>query len=158
MHWNLTTSILDSVEMLDMKGNPCSGGIWAPDLSYADGKYWLVYTDVKVVNGAFKDMYNYLTISDNIKGPWCKPIKLNGVGFDSSLFHDDDGKKYIIQQTWDHREYNNPFNGLTLTEYDVDNKRLKPETAKIVYKGTNVKTVEGPHIYKLNGYYYIFAA
>lgn len=158
VHWNLTTSILDSVELLDMKGNPCSGGIWAPDLSYADGKFWLVYTDVKVVEGAFKDMDNYLTIADDIKGPWCKPIKLNGVGFDPSLFHDDDGKKYIIQQTWDHREYNNPFNGLTLTEYDADNKRLKPETAKTVYKGTSVKTVEGPHIYKMNGYYYIFAA
>ena len=158
VHWNLTTSILDSVELLDMKGDPCSGGIWAPDLSYASGKFWLVYTDVKVVEGAFKDMDNYLTIADDIKGPWCKPIKLNGVGFDPSLFHDDDGKKYIIQQTWDHREYNNPFKGLTLTEYDVDHKRLKPETAKTVYNGTNVKTVEGPHIYKMNGYYYIFAA
>lgn len=158
VHWKLTTSALDSVELLDMKGNPCSGGIWAPDLSYADEKFWLVYTDVKVVEGAFKDMYNYLVTADDIKGPWSKPVKLNGVGFDASLFHDDDGKKYLIQQTWDHREYNNPFNGLTLTEYDVDHKRLKPETAQTVYRGTSVKTVEGPHIYKLNGYYYIFAA
>lgn len=158
VHWNLTTSILDTVELLDMEGNPCSGGIWAPDLSYADGKFWLVYTDVKVVEGAFKDMYNYLTMAEDIKGPWCAPIRLNGVGFDPSLFHDDDGKKYIIQQTWDHREYNNPFHGLTLTEYDAENKRMKPETAKIIYEGTSIKTVEGPHIYKINGYYYIFAA
>ena len=158
VHWNLTTSVLDRVELLDMKGNQCSGGIWAPDLSYADGKFWLVYTDVKVVEGAFKDMYNYLTVADDIKGPWSAPIRLNGVGFDPSLFHDDDGKKYIIQQTWDHREYNNPFNGLTLTEYDVENQRLKLETAKTVYEGTEVKTVEGPHIYKKDGYYYIFAA
>ena len=158
IHWRLTTSILDRVELLDMEGNPCSGGIWAPDLSYADGKFWLVYTDVKVVEGAFKDMYNYLTIAEDIKGPWCKPIKLNGVGFDASLFHDDDGRKYLIQQTWDHREYHHPFHELTLTEYDVENQRLKPETAQMVYSGTDVKTVEGPHIYKRNGYYYIFAA
>lgn len=158
VHWNLVTNVLDRVELLDMEGNPCSGGIWAPDLSYADGKFWLVYTDVKVVEGAFKDMYNYLTVADDITGPWSAPIKLNGVGFDASLFHDDDGKKYLIQQTWDHREYRNAFNGLTLTEYDVENKRLKPETAKTIYEGTDVKTVEGPHIYKCNGYYYIFAA
>lgn len=158
VNWKLSTSILDRIELLDMKGNPCSGGIWAPDLSYADGKYWLIYTDVKVVEGAFKDMCNYLTTAVDIKGPWSSPIKLNGVGFDPSLFHDEDGKKYIIQQTWDHREYNNPFNGLTLTEYDVDSCRMKPETAKIIYRGTEVKTVEGPHIYKINGYYYIFAA
>jgi xylan 1,4-beta-xylosidase len=44
-----------------MKGNPSSGGIWAPALSYADGQFWLVYTDVKVTEGAFKDMTNYLT-------------------------------------------------------------------------------------------------
>ena len=158
VHWKYTTSILDRVELLDMKGDPCSGGIWAPDLSYADGKFWLVYTDVQVVEGAFKDMRNYLTIADDIHGPWCAPIPLNGVGFDASLFHDDDGRKYLIQQTWDHREYHNAFNGLTLTEYDAENRRLKPETARIVYRGTPVKTVEGPHLYKINGWYYIFAA
>jgi xylan 1,4-beta-xylosidase len=157
-HWNLATSVLDRTELLDMYGNPCSGGIWAPDLTCADGMFWLVYTDVKVVEGAFKDMYNYLTVADDIKGPWSAPIKLNGVGFDASLFHDDDGKKYLIQQTWDHREYNNAFKGLTLTEYDAENKRLKPETAQIIYRGTDVKTVEGPHIYKIGGFYYIFAA
>ncbi len=158
IHWNLQTAILDSVELLDMKGNPCSGGIWAPDLSYADGKFWLVYTDVKVVEGAFKDMYNYLTVADSIDGPWSAPIPLNGVGFDASLFHDDDGRKYLIQQTWDHREYHHAFNGLTLTEYDVKEQRLLPETAKIIYRGTDVRIVEGPHIYKKDGYYYIFAA
>ena len=158
VHWKYTTSILDRVELLDMKGDPCSGGIWAPDLSYADGKFWLVYTNVQVVEGAFKDMRNYLTIADDIHGPWCAPIPLNGVGFDASLFHDDDGRKYLIQQTWDHREYHNAFNGLTLTEYDAENRRLKPETARIVYRGTPVKTVEGPHLYKINGWYYLFAA
>lgn len=158
VHWKYTTSILDRLELLDMRGDPCSGGIWAPDLSHADGKFWLVYTDVKVVEGAFKDMHNYLTIAEDIHGPWCDPIPLNGVGFDASLFHDDDGRKYLIQQTWDHREYRNAFNGLTLTELDTATWRLKPETAKIVYAGTPVKTVEGPHIYKLNGWYYIFAA
>ncbi|MFV0527904.1 MAG: family 43 glycosylhydrolase [Lachnospiraceae bacterium] len=111
-----------------------------------------------MVDGAFKDMYNYLTVADDIKGPWSSPIPLNGVGFDASMFHDDDGRKYLIQQTWDHREYNNAFNGLTLTEYDPVAKRLKPETAQIIYRGTEVKTVEGPHIYKVNGYYFIFAA
>ena len=97
VHWQLIAHPLSTIELLDMKGNADSGGIWAPDLSYADGKFWLVYTDVKVVNGAFKDCINYLTIAENISGPWSAPIKLNGVGFDASLFHDDDGRKYLIQ-------------------------------------------------------------
>jgi len=141
-----------------MKGNPSSGGIWAPDLSYAEGKFWLVYTDVKVTEGAFKDMTNYLSTATDIRGPWTDPIKLNGVGFDASLFHDDDGRKYIVQQTWDHREYHHPFNGITLTELDIHTLKPMPETARTLYRGTAVALVEGPHIYKLNGYYYLFAA
>ena len=50
-----------------MKGNPSGGGIWAPDLSYADGKFWLIYTDVKIVNGAFKDCANYLVTAEDIR-------------------------------------------------------------------------------------------
>lgn len=103
-HWDLLPSPLSTTALLDMKGNPSSGGIWAPALSHADGKFWLVYTDVKITEGAFKDMTNYLTTATDIRGPWSDPIKLNGVGFDASLFHDDDGRKYIVQQTWDHRE------------------------------------------------------
>ena len=158
VHWNLEAHPLSTVDLLDMRGNPASGGIWAPDLSYADGQFWLVYTDTKITDGSFKDMTNYLTTATDITGPWSEPIKLNGVGFDASLFHDDDGRKYLIQQTWDHREYKHPFDGLTLTEYDVKAERLLPETARTVYRGTEVKLVEGPHIYKINGYYYIFAA
>ncbi|MGM0123035.1 xylan 1,4-beta-xylosidase [Enterococcus sp. AZ194] len=158
INWQLITHPLDTVELLDMKGNIDSGGIWAPDLSYADGKFWLVYTDVKVVNGAFKDCMNYLTTADSIYGPWSKPIQLNGVGFDSSLFHDDDGRKYLLQMEWDHREYHHPFNGIKCTEYSVSEKRLLPETSKIIWHGTDVKLVEGPHLYKLFGQYYLFCA
>jgi len=157
-HWNLLPSPLSTTTLLDMKGNPSSGGIWAPALSYADGKFWLVYTDVKVTEGAFKDMTNYLTTATDIRGPWTDPIKLNGVGFDASLFHDDDGRKYLVQQTWDHREYHHPFDGITLTEFDAKTLKLKPETARTIYRGTAVALVEGPHLYKLNGYYYLFAA
>ncbi|MDU5452991.1 MAG: glycoside hydrolase family 43 protein [Pseudescherichia vulneris] len=157
-HWNLLPSPLSTSTLLDMKGNPSSGGIWAPDLSYAEGKFWLVYTDVKVTEGAFKDMTNYLSTATDIRGPWTDPIKLNGVGFDASLFHDEDGRKYIVQQTWDHREYHHPFNGITLTELDIHTLKPMPETARTLYRGTAVALVEGPHIYKLNGYYYLFAA
>ncbi|MGK4017608.1 glycoside hydrolase family 43 protein [Weissella paramesenteroides] len=158
VHWQLLPSPLSTTKLLDMKGNPASGGIWAPDLSYADGKFWLIYTDVKITEGPFKDMTNFLTTANDIHGPWSDPIRLNGVGFDASLFHDDDGKKYLVQQTWDHREYHHPFNGITLTEFDTETMKLKPDTARTIYDGTSVKLVEGPHLYKLNGYYYLFTA
>lgn len=158
VHWNLLPSPLSRTSQLDMRGNPSSGGIWAPDLSYADGKFWLIYTDVKVVNGAFKDCTNYLVTAESIHGPWSEPIRVNGVGFDASLFHDDDGRKYLVQQTWDFREYHHGFDGITLTEFDVKAMKLKPETERTIWRGTDVKLTEGPHLYKINGYYYLFAA
>lgn len=158
VHWNTLPSPLNRVTQLDMRGNPSGGGVWAPDLSYADGRFWLIFTDVKVVNGAFKDCVNYLVTAENIHGPWSEPIRLNGVGFDASLFHDDDGRKYLIQQTWDFREYRHAFNGITLTEFDTETMRLKPETSRTIWQGTDVKLVEGPHLYKINGWYYLFCA
>ena len=35
---------------------------------------------------------------------------------------------------------------------------MLPHTARTIYRGTDVKLVEGPHLYKINGYYYLFAA
>lgn len=157
-NWQPVASPLNSITKLDMKGNPSSGGIWAPDLSYADGLFWLIYTDVKVVNGAFKDCTNYLITAPSIEGPWSDPYRLDGVGFDASLFHDDDGRKYLVQQTWDYREWHHPFNGITLTELNTETMKLMPETARRIWAGTAVKVTEGPHIYKKDGYYYLFAA
>ncbi|MCI1901637.1 MAG: glycoside hydrolase family 43 protein [Bifidobacteriaceae bacterium] len=158
VHWNALPAALSTTTLLDMRGNDASGGIWAPDLSYADGKFWLVYTDVKVVNGSFKDCINYLTTATDIRGPWTDPIVLNGVGFDSSLFHDVDGRKYLVQQTWDHREYRHQFNGITCTEFNTSTMKLRPETARTLWRGDYVKLPEGPHLYRKDGFYYLFVA
>jgi len=157
VNWHLVAHPLNEVKYLDMKGNPNSGGIWAPDLSYADGKFWLIYTDVKVVDGMWKDCKNYLTTCDTVDGVWSDPIELNGSGFDASLFHDIDGKKYLVNMYWDHRVYNHNFYGICLQEYSVEEKRLIGKS-KIIYKGTDIKYTEGPHLYHINDMYYLFVA
>lgn len=157
VNWKLIARPLNEIRLLDMMGNPDSGGVWAPDLSYYNGLFYLVYTDVKVTDGSFKDCTNYLITSDNIMGPWSDPIVLNTAGFDASLFHDDNGKKYLLNQYWDPRSYHHPFYGIMCTEYSEEQKSLigKPW---LIYKGTEEKFAEGPHIYKLFGYYYLFVA
>lgn len=157
-HWTPVPSPLNRVSQLDMKGEPAGGGVWAPDLSYADGKFWLVYADVKCRDGAFTDLMNYLVTADDIRGPWSEPIPLNGVGFDASLFHDADGRKYLVQQTGDFRPGHHAFNGITITEYSVAERRLLPQTARTLWEGTDVKVVEGPHLYQHDGWYYLFCA
>lgn len=156
-NWKLITHPLDEKRLLDMTGNPDSGGIWAPDLSYFNNTYYLVYTDVKVTDGSFKDCTNYLVTAKDIMGPWSDPVVLNTAGFDASLFHDDDGKKYLVNQFWDPRSHHHPFYGIMCTEYSENEGRLVGDPW-LMYKGTDDKFTEGPHIYKLNGYYYLFVA
>src|SRR3954468_19193471 len=84
VHWRLLTHPLTRLSQLDMTGNPSSGGIWAPCLSYANGQFWLIYTDVKTWQGPFKDAHNYLVTAPDIMGPWSEPIYLNSSGFDPS--------------------------------------------------------------------------
>lgn len=157
-HWETIPSPLRDSSMLDMRGVPSSGGVWAPDLSYADGLFWLIYTVVRQPANPFKDVTNFVTTAPSIEGPWSKPVRLNGVGFDPSLFHDDDGRKYLVQQTWDHREWHHPFDGITVTEFDPTTMRLKPETARTIWRGDDTGFIEGPHLYKRNGLYYLFVA
>ena len=95
VHWNLLPGPLNRVSQLDMKGNPSGGGIWAPDLSYADGKFWLIYTDVKIVNGAFKDCANYLSLprtsaargaSQSVSMAWASTPACSMIPMDASIW------------------------------------------------------------------------
>ncbi len=156
VNWHLLTYPLSEKRLLDMTGDPDSGGVWAPDLSYDNGTFYLVYTDAKVTNGAFKDCANYLTTAKDIRGPWSDPIFLNTAGFDASLFHDD-GRKYLVNQYWDPRPYRHPFYGIMCTEFSEEKGCLIGEP-RVIYKGTADRLAEGPHLYKVNGFYYLFVA
>ena len=156
-NWRLISRPLNRLSQLNMTGNPDSGGVWAPALSYSDGKFWLIYTDVKVTDGRWKDCHNYLVTCEEVDGQWSDPIHLNSSGFDPSLFHDEDGRKYLVNMMWDHRIGNHNFYGIVLQEYNVEKQKLVGEQ-KIIFKGTDVKLTEAPHLYKWNDYYYLLTA
>ncbi len=156
-NWRLITRPLKRISQLNMMGNPDSGGIWAPQLSYSDDRFWLIYTDVKVVEGQWKDCHNYLVTCSSIDGDWSNPIYLNGSGFDPSLFHDTDGRKYLVNMVWDHRMGNHNFYGIRLQEYSVVEEKLVGKK-DILFKGTELKLTEAPHLYKIGDYYYLLTA
>jgi xylan 1,4-beta-xylosidase len=156
-NWDLITRPLTRKSQLDMRGDPDSCGIWAPCLTHDGEKFWLVYTNVKRKDGSFKDAHNYIVTADNIEGPWSDPVYVNSSGFDPSLFHDDDGRKWFLNMLWDHRTRPLLFAGIALQEYDpVAGKLVGPR--KNIFKGTDLKLVEGPHLYKRNGWYYLLTA
>lgn len=159
VHWTSVPSPLSEKRLLDMSGEKFSCGIWAPCLSYSDGLFYLIFTNVRNWNvGPMKDVPNFLTTAPSIEGPWSDPIFLDASGFDPSLFHDDDGRHWYIHPEWDYRAFGpHQFSGLILREYLPEKKCFTGERKK-VFLGTDIGMVEGPHIYKRNGWYYILAA
>ncbi|KMY51223.1 glycoside hydrolase family 43 protein [Peribacillus loiseleuriae] len=156
-NWRLAARPLNRLSQLNMMGNPDSGGIWAPALSYSDGQFWLIYTDVKVVEGQWKDCHNYLVTCETIDGEWSEAIYLNSSGFDPSLFHDEDGKKYLVNMLWDQRVANHSFGGIVIQEYNDEEQKLVGK-AEVIFKGTDIKLTEAPHLYKIDDYYYLLTA
>ncbi len=166
VHWRLLCRPLTRASQLDMRGDPDSCGVWAPCLTYADGLFWLIYTDVKrygrttqgaAVGASLRDTHNYLVTSPRIDGEWSDPVYLNSSGFDPSLFHDDDGRKYLVNMRWDHRPGSNRFSGIVLQEYRHAEGRLSGPI-HMIFGGTPLGLTEAPHLYKRNGYYYLLTA
>ncbi len=165
VHWRLLTRPLRRASQLNMLGDPDSCGIWAPCLSYDGGLFYLVYTDVKrygrttqagSTGASLRDLHNYLVTSPHIDGEWSDPVYLNSSGFDPSLFHDDDGRKYVVNMLWDYRPGKNRFAGIVLQEYSAGAGLVGP--LHNIFQGTSIGFTEGPHLYKRNGYYYLLTA
>jgi len=157
-NWDHVGSVLTE-KQLNLIGDTASGGVWAPCLSYCDGIYYLVYTDVKTWRDEpFKDTHNYITQSRSITGPWSEGVYVTSSGFDASLFHDTDGKKYFVSMEWDWRKVGgDQFSGILVTE--LDPQTLQPKSSSVnVFKGSQRKLTEGPHIFKKGDYYYLITA
>lgn len=165
VHWRLLTRPLRRASQLDMRGNPDSCGVWAPCLTHCDGVFHLIYTDVKrygtglggTANASLRDFHNFLVTAERIDGEWSDPIYLNSSGFDPSLFHDEDGRKYLLNMLWDHRAGYNRFAGIVLQEYSPKEQKLIGQR-RVIFRGTDIGLTEGPHLYKRDGYYHLLVA
>lgn len=154
INWKSKGGILQN---LKLEGIPDSAGIWAPALSYDNGKFYLIYTVCKQIDGYFKDVENYVVTAENIEGPWSEPVFVNASGFDPSMYHEN-GKHYVVNPQWDPRplEGHQKFNGLVLQEFDFA-KGMTGES-KVIYRGSGWGAAEGPHLMKKDEYYYLLCA
>ncbi|SHM30236.1 glycoside hydrolase family 43 protein [Cryptosporangium aurantiacum] len=157
VHWRPLGGALTSEEALPLRGVRDSGGVWAPCLSYADGLFHLVYSNVGTYGGGFWDTPNFLVTAPDITGPWSEPVRLHSLGFDASMFHDDDGRSWMLSMAADYRPGRETFAGITLQEYDRTARRLVGEVSTI-FTGTQAGLVEGPHLYRRDGWYYLVTA
>ena len=138
VNWEPIGHCLTRRSQLDLENIGCSGGIYAPTLRYHDGRFFMVTTNVGKCG-------NFLVTATDPSGPWSDPILIAQRGIDPSLLFDDEGT--VILTTSQNLQ----------SEIDVATGRLLTEPVK-VWGGTGGHDLEAPHLYKINGWYYLLCA
>ena len=159
-NWELYTHVLTDDETVDLEKLPSAKGIWAPCLTYCEEEelFYVVYGVMNSMNARYFDVDNYVITAKDIKGPWSEPVYLHSSGFDASMLHDDDGRKWIVSLDWETRAGYEKPGAICLVEYSPEKKEIIGYPKRIWHGGTDRGCIEAPHLYKRNGYYYIMCA
>ncbi len=150
VNWELISYCLTTPSQLPLGGCRSSSGIYAPTIRYHDGLFYMITTNF-AEGGEF-----YVTAKDP-RGPWSEPVWLHSASADPSLLFDDDGKTYVVH----------PAGGgfgtgmIYLMELDLAKGAYTPGQklpGRLIWTGTGGQYPEGPHLYKINGLYYLMIA
>ncbi|WP_396419589.1 family 43 glycosylhydrolase [Lactococcus cremoris] len=159
VNWTLIDNVLKK-DKINLQGTNTPGGIWAPHLSYdiETKKYWLAYSHMVNMAGREVSSNSYMMWSENISGPRSEPIYLTSIGFDPSLFHDEDGRHYAAILEWESREgYQSPGH-IVIAEISLENGEVLGQWKRVTQGFTTRGCAEAPQIYKHAGYYYLLLA
>lgn len=159
-NWEIYTHVLTDDTEVDLKKLPSAKGIWAPCLTYCEKEdlFYVVYGVMNSMNARYFDVDNYLVTAKDIKGPWSNPVYIHSSGFDASILHDDDGKKYIVSLEWETREGYEKPGAICMVEYCPEKKEVIGYPKRIWRGGTDRGCIEAPHLTKRGNYYYIMCA
>lgn len=156
INWRLVGNAIDRPGMLDFTGLGISRGVFAPTISHYGGKFRIVNTCVDCGG-------NFIITADKPEGPWSDPVWLGFEGIDPALFIDDDGSAWMINNG----EPEGPVRyqghrAIWIQKFDLaTNKLYGPRKALVdggVLRADNPIWAEGPHIYKVDGWYYLMPA
>lgn len=148
VHWHVIGHAVTNPEYLPIEAIKDSHGIWAPDISYKDGVFYIYATlrlngDGKRENVLRRQL---MVTSGTPEGPYSAPTWLEVDAIDPSHFIDDDGKHYMVIAP-----------GATVIPLSEDGKRVIGEP-RVAWPGTGERCPEGPHIMKKDGWYYAIVA
>jgi alpha-N-arabinofuranosidase len=161
VNWKQIGHVLDRKSQLIVHDCGISAGIYAPQIIYNKNNdtFYMITTQF---SGGFGNIV--VKTNDPLKG-WSDPIKLAFNGIDPSLFFDDNGKGYVIDNDAPDqgKELYNGHRVIKIWEYDVETDKVIPGTDKIIVDGgvdlaKKPIWIEAPHIYKKNEKYYLMCA
>ncbi len=149
VHWEIIGHAITNPDWLDLSEIKDSHGIWAPDISYVNGTFYIFAT--LRLNGDGKTDHTVLrrqlvVTSQTPEGPYSKPSWLEVDNIDPSHFVDDDGRHYMVIAP-----------GIKLVPLDETGTKTAGEMIN-AWDGTGERCSEGPHILKKDGWYYAIVA
>jgi xylan 1,4-beta-xylosidase len=158
VNWKSLGHVLLTPTQLPLQNQQTSRGIYAPTIRYHDGVFYMITTLVDVRG-------NFLVTATDPAGPWSEPILLPEIGgIDPDIFFDDDGKAYIAHNDAPvGKPLYDGHRAIWLWEFDLKTKTVVKNSARmIVNGGTDIAKkpiwIEGPHLYKIDGWYYLLCA
>jgi alpha-N-arabinofuranosidase len=158
VNWKLIGHVLDRPEQLNLDGLGVSRGIFAPAIRYNKGIFYVTCT---LVDGGG----NFVVTSTNPAGPWSNPTWLHQVnGIDPCLFFDEDGKTYLLYNSDapDNKPLYDGHRTIRICEFDKDKLQIISENKILINGGVDISKkpiwIEGPRLFRKDGYYYLTAA
>jgi len=141
INWKQIGHCLTRKSQLNLANTAIWSGIWAPTIRHNNRIFYMITTNV--TNGG-----NFYVTATNPAGPWSEPIFVDRDMFDPSLLFDDDGKVYYTRRG---------KKGIVQSEINIRTGELKTPV-KLIAEGFLSPDTEGPHLYKINGWYYLMTA
>ena len=145
IHWEIIGHAVTETEWASLDELEGGRGYWAPDISYHNGRFYVTAT-YRMNDTDGPRRRQIVVSSDRPEGPYSEPFYIEEDGIDPSLFHDDDGRSYMLLNR-----------GARILELDLEKGRqLTP--AVLLFYGDQKRAPEGPHLLKKDGWYYLFEA
>lgn len=157
--WELAGYALTNGEV-NLQGTNTPAGIWAPHLSYDSNshKFWLAFSYMQNQAGREFNADSFAMYADSIEGPWSNPIYLTSIGFDPSLYHDENGKHYLSILEWETRNHYQAPGHIVIAEANLETGGINGKWHRVTTGFTSRGCVEAPQIYKHNDYFYLLLA
>lgn len=145
VNWNQIGHVLTRRSQIMLEGIESSGGVFAATIRFHEGRFYVTTTNNTT-------QQNFYVWTDDIHGEWSEPVYVEQDGIDPSLYFED-GKTYFMSTGWD----DFGVSGIIQSEINLESgKKLTP--SRSIWKGTGGRFVEGPHLYKIGQWYYLFAS
>ncbi len=161
VNWKQIGHVLDRPSQLKVEQSGVSAGIYAPDIKYNkyNDTFYMITTQIAAGVG------NMVVKTKDPAKAWSEVQKLNFDGIDPSIFFDDDGKAYIVHNDAPPKgtEQYNGHRVIKMWDYDLAKDQVVAGSDKIIVNGgvdlsQKPIWIEGPHLYKKNGKYFLMCA